>query len=329
MTKTFPGLLLLLQATGSASQLAAQAPSLLANGSFETGPPAGSFVNVKAGSTSITGWVVTGEGVDFIGSLWPGSQGAHSIDLDGSARSSLTPPYAHGGVAQTFPTTPGARYTVTFDLAGNPLGAPKIKPMRVSAAGQSADFSFDVSGKSPGRMGWTSQRWTFTANAATTTLELLSLTVSPATGWGAAIDNVSVTLVADQQVEVTENEKEIEVTIGAEVLFATGKYEVRPAATAALSRVAEVIKSHPGLPIVIEGHTDSVGTAVSNQILSERRAKSVKEWLTAKGGVAAERITTKGYGPGKPAASNNTAEGRQKNRRVEIRLLKTAANPKP
>ena len=173
-------------------------------------------------------------------------------------------------------------------------------------------------------LGGATKELDLTANAATTTLELSSLTVSPATGWGAAIDNVAVTQAADQQVEVTENEKEIEVTVGAEVLFATGKYEVRPAATAALTRVAEVIKGHPGLPIAIKGHTDSVGTAPSNQILSERRAKSVQVWLTAKGGVAADRITTKGHGPGKQAASNSTEEGRQKNRRVEIRLLKTA-----
>jgi choice-of-anchor C domain-containing protein len=329
MPKTFPGLILLLQATSAATGLAAQAPALLVNGSFEDGPPAGRFVNVKAGSPVIKGWVVTGEAVDFIGTLWPGSQGAHSIDLDGSARSSITPRYAKGGVAQTFPTTPGARYKVTFDLAGNPFSPPRIKPMRVLAAGQSEDFRFDVTGKSPARMGWIPESWTFTANAATTTLELVSLTVPPVTGWGAAIDNVTVALVADQEVKVTENEKEIEVTVGAEVLFATGKYEVRPAATAALSRVAEVIKSHPGLPIVIEGHTDSIGTVASNQVLSERRAKSVQEWLTAKGGVPADHITTKGYGRGKPAASNLTEEGRQKNRRVEIRILKTAASPKP
>jgi choice-of-anchor C domain-containing protein len=324
MPKTFAGLILLLLVAGPASRLSAQAPAILVNGSFEDGPPAGRFVNVKLGSTAIKGWVVTGEAVDYIGTLWPGSQGVHSIDLDGSARSSVTPRYAQGGVAQTFPTTPGARYQVTFDLAGNPFSPPRIKPMRVLAAGQSADFSFDVTGKSPARMGWISESWTFTANAATTTLELLSLTVSPVTGWGAAIDNVTVTLVADQEVKIVENEKEIAVTVGAEVLFATGKYELRPAATEALSKVAAVIKSHPGLPIVIEGHTDSVGTAASNRILSERRAKSVQEWLTAKGGVAADRITTKGYGPSKPAASNVTEEGRQKNRRVEIRLEKTA-----
>ena len=90
-----------------------------------------------------------------------------------------------------------------------------------------------------------------------------------------------------------------------------------------------MIKSHPGLPIVIEGHTDSVGTAASNQVLSERRAKSVQEWLTAKGAVPADHITTKGYGPGKPAASNLTEEGRRKNRRVEIRIEKSASSPKP
>ena len=319
----------LLQGGAAGSRAApAQTASLLVNGSFEEGPSAGRFVNVAGGSVVIKGWSVTGEGVDYIGTLWRGSEGVHSIDLDGSVRSSTTPGYVHGGVAQTFATTAGTRYLVTFDLAGNPYAPPKKKPMRVSAAGQSQDFSFDVTGKNPARMGWAPTRWTFTANSASTTLEFSSLTVSRSTGWGAVIDNIVVTAVEDRQpLEVTESTKEIEVRLGAEILFATGQYTLRPAAGEALERVAALVKSHPGLPILIQGHTDNVGTPASNRILSERRAQAVKSWLVSKAGIAAADITTKGFGQTTPVASNATAEGRQKNRRVEIRLQKVHPDP--
>jgi len=204
--------------TGSA----AKASSLLVNGSFEQGPPVGSFLNLPGGSTSITGWVVTGEGIDYVGSLFPASDGTHCIDLDGSSRSAKTPPFAEGGIAQTFATTPGTRYQVTFDMAGNPLRGPILKPMRVSAAGQEMDFTFDITGKSGYNMGWVSKSWTFTANSASTTIEFRSLTASPTTGWGAVIDNVSVTApdgapqpvvtknAGAAQALVTKNEKEIQ-----------------------------------------------------------------------------------------------------------------------
>jgi choice-of-anchor C domain-containing protein len=174
---------------------AAKAASLLVNGSFEQGPPAGSFVNLAGGNTSITGWVVTGEGIDYIGTLWAASNGTHSLDLDGSVASSITPPFDIGGIAQTFATTPGTSYIVTFDMAGNPLNLPIIKPMRVSAAGQQMDFTFDITGKNTSNMGWLTKNWTFTANSPSTTLEFRSLTASPLTGWGPALDNVSVTAV--------------------------------------------------------------------------------------------------------------------------------------
>ena len=171
--------------------------SIIVNGSFEQGPFAGSFVNEAGGTTSINGWVVTGEGIDYIGSLWAASDGTHSLDLDGSVASAVTPPFVHGGIAQTFATTPGTIYDVTFDMAGNIFGLPIIKPMQVSAAGQTANFTFDVTGKNASAMGWTSNTWTFTANDVSTTLEFSSRTVSPFTGWGPALDNVSVVAEAE------------------------------------------------------------------------------------------------------------------------------------
>jgi choice-of-anchor C domain-containing protein len=314
---------LFLSAGGAGAPAAAQGASLLVNGSFERAPVTRTYLNLPAGTTSIEGWLVTGEAIDLVRSTyWVASEGDNSLDLDGSRPSRLSPPYGHGGIAQTFATVPGTRYVVSFDLAGNFYPKPVVKPLRVSAAGQATDFTFSVAGKTVRQMGWLRKSWTFTAKADSTTLEFRSLTVSPATGFGPAIDNVTVTVESRDQLEVTENAAEIQVRLGAELLFDTGKFSLRPAATAALQKLAILLKDHPGLPISIEGHTDSVGTPAANRILSERRANAVREWLTAQAAIPAARMTSKGFGPTVPVASNATAEGRQKNRRVEIRLQK-------
>jgi choice-of-anchor C domain-containing protein len=267
--------------------------------------------------------MVTGEGVDLVdAAYWQPGEGKRSIDLDGSARSRTTPPYAHGGISQTFPTIPGQSYVVAFLMAGNTSQPPPTKPMRISAAGQAMEFTFDIRGKSARNMGWQRKGWTFVAKEASTTLEFVSLTVSPLTGYGPAIDDVSVT-TSPEQIQVTEDDREIQVLLGSEILFDTGKFDLRPAATDALQKLAAIIKTNATLPVVIEGHTDSVGQPQANQVLSENRAKAVMEWLVSKGGVAAARIKTKGFGQTAPVASNDTPEGRQKNRRVEIRLPKT------
>jgi hypothetical protein len=83
---------------------------------------------------------------------------------------------------------------VTFFMAGNPLNAPTIKPMRVSADGQSAEFTFDVSGKTQANMGWTQKTWTFVADDQSAALTFQSLTQERGLleGWGPALDDVSV-----------------------------------------------------------------------------------------------------------------------------------------
>ena len=124
---------------------------------------------------------------------------------------------------------------------------------------------------------------------------------------------------------VDETPAEIRVKFGAEVLFDTGKYELKPAATSALTQLAALLRSYPGYPIVIEGHTDSQGTPASNLTLSRNRASAVKTWLVQKGQVPDGCIITEGFGLTRPVAPNTTAPGRQKNRRVEVRLLKTSA----
>jgi OOP family OmpA-OmpF porin len=88
-----------------------------------------------------------------------------------------------------------------------------------------------------------------------------------------------------------------------------------------LDLVAEVLKKNPEVKGEIQGHTDNVGSAEYNLKLSERRAASVKAYLVSKG-IAAERLTAKGYGLTQPIASNDTKEGRAKNRRVQLKEIK-------
>ena len=108
------------------------------------------------------------------------------------------------------------------------------------------------------------------------------------------------------------------ITLDSEVLFDVDKYDVRvhPEAEEVLKNLAIVLKEMDVKNFEIDGHTDSDGSDEYNQVLSEKRANSVKNFLVSQG-VTAE-ITTKGYGESKPVAPNDTAEGKQKNRRVEI-----------
>lgn len=108
------------------------------------------------------------------------------------------------------------------------------------------------------------------------------------------------------------------INLDSEVLFDVNKYDVRvhPEAEEVLKNLAIVLKEMDVKNFEIDGHTDSDASDEYNQVLSEKRANSVKNFLVSQG-VTAE-ITTKGYGESKPVASNDTAEGKQKNRRVEI-----------
>ncbi len=102
-----------------------------------------------------------------------------------------------------------------------------------------------------------------------------------------------------------------------DVLFDTAKHTLRPAAREKLAKVAGIISGHPGLRLAVEGYTDSVGSDDYNQKLSEDRGTAVRDYLT-KEGVADTSVTSKGFGKAEPVASNDTAAGRQQNRRVEL-----------
>jgi outer membrane protein OmpA-like peptidoglycan-associated protein len=102
-----------------------------------------------------------------------------------------------------------------------------------------------------------------------------------------------------------------------DVLFDTAKFTLRPLAREKLAKVAGIVSGHPGLRLDVEGHTDSVGADSYNQTLSEQRGESVRGYLTQQG-MSAASVTSKGFGKTQPVASNDTAKGRQENRRVEI-----------
>ena len=102
-----------------------------------------------------------------------------------------------------------------------------------------------------------------------------------------------------------------------DVLFKTASFELLPGARERLAKISGIILAHPSLHLQVEGHTDSVGSDEYNQQLSEKRAGAVREYLVQQG-ISSDAIEAHGLGKTEPVASNETAEGRQQNRRVEM-----------
>ncbi len=102
-----------------------------------------------------------------------------------------------------------------------------------------------------------------------------------------------------------------------DVLFDTGQYTLKPEAREKLAKVAGILIAYPALNIEVDGHTDNVGGDEFNQKLSDQRSGSVRDYLVAQG-VATNSVTAKGFGKTQPMATNDTAAGRQTNRRVEL-----------
>jgi outer membrane protein OmpA-like peptidoglycan-associated protein len=113
-----------------------------------------------------------------------------------------------------------------------------------------------------------------------------------------------------------KTDRGVVVTLG-DVLFDTGKATLKPGAYGTIERLAAVLKEDPSRKVMVEGHTDNVGSDEYNQALSERRAQSVQAALFERG-VDASQISTVGKGESTPVASNDTPAGRQQNRRVEL-----------
>lgn len=170
------------------------AGNLLKNGSFENGPElrgekTRGYRIYETGSTEVPGWTVFRGSVDVSGlPSQVASHGRRCLDLNGNEP---------GGIRQTVPTKAGQKYRLVFDLAGNFYAGPVVKKLRVQSAGQSADFTFDVTGRSAVSVGWVRKQWQFTASASRTTLEFLSLDKKG--NCGPLLDNIALVPVREER----------------------------------------------------------------------------------------------------------------------------------
>jgi outer membrane protein OmpA-like peptidoglycan-associated protein len=128
--------------------------------------------------------------------------------------------------------------------------------------------------------------------------------------------------IADLNAKATD--RGLVVTLG-DVLFATGGAALKGGVPSNLNKLAAFLNKYPDRSVLIEGHTDSVGSAESNVGLSQRRADSVKAYLVAQG-VSSGRLSASGKGEGSPTADNESVTGRQQNRRVEVIISNTVAS---
>ncbi|TDD81021.1 OmpA family protein [Actinomadura darangshiensis] len=143
---------------------------------------------------------------------------------------------------------------------------------------------------------------------------------------GVSVPGASLKAYVAGPAEVIKGEESIAYNIKADVLFDFGKADIKPAAEAELTKLAESIGKDvpPGASIQVDGHTDAKGDTASNKTLSEHRARAIADWLATKGGIDRSRLKATGYGETKPAHPNTKPDGsddpsgRAKNRRVVI-----------
>jgi len=126
-------------------------------------------------------------------------------------------------------------------------------------------------------------------------------------------------LASSEAASVSREGNLLAVTFKGDVTFDTNSTAVRPGLQSEIARVANVMTQYPDTLVRVEGHTDSTGSSEYNMDLSNRRALAVKNLLTGRG-IAESRIDIAGYGETMPVATNDTEAGRQKNRRVEIKI---------
>jgi len=139
-------------------------------------------------------------------------------------------------------------------------------------------------------------------------------------------------LIAKQEAELAalnakKTERGMVITLG-DVLFNTGKSQLKSGGVRNVQKLADYLSQYPEYKVLVEGHTDSVGSDENNQELSEQRAASVQSALFSDG-ISSDRVATRGYGEGFPVASNDNAASRQLNRRVEIVLSDSSGNIAP
>ena len=142
----------------------------------------------------------------------------------------------------------------------------------------------------------------------------------------AANDSQQLAAELKRQLEILQaqpTDRGLVLTLG-DTLFATGKAELKSGATVNLDRITTFMNEYPKRTAAIEGFTDSMGSEEMNQSLSERRADSVKRYLVGQG-VGSSRLTSSGHGENSPVADNESAAGRQQNRRVEVVISQVEA----
>jgi outer membrane protein OmpA-like peptidoglycan-associated protein len=127
---------------------------------------------------------------------------------------------------------------------------------------------------------------------------------------------------AKRDLQVKETQDRLDMQIQGDVFFDTNQAVIKPGAKDTLDKVAIVLAAFPTGKVIVTGHADSRGSNAMNLKLSRDRAEAVKTWLLAKSGVSSERVIAIGEGEDAPAASDDTPEGRQLNRRVDISVAK-------
>lgn len=141
-------------------------------------------------------------------------------------------------------------------------------------------------------------------------------------GWGAYRDQQEAALKAslkNTDVQVSRDGENISLYLPGGVTFATDSANINGSFHSALNSISQVLVQYPETQVLVQGHTDSSGALNHNMALSKQRAESVRQYLISQG-VASNRLVAQGFGPNNPVASNATPDGRQMNRRVEIKI---------
>lgn len=151
----------------------------------------------------------------------------------------------------------------------------------------------------------------------------VTMPTSSGTASGPGAQGVDVAYDSDgkRAIKVRQTDRGTVIAADEKVFFESGKHELSAAGKDVLGKVADILKNRTNANVSIEGHTDNVGGAELNRQLSLRRANAVRDHLVTVGGVPAQRLKAEGLGMSRPVATNDTAEGRQANRRTDIVVL--------